>query len=225
MPPTSTRESSELWKSNDPAAWRAALGEYHTRMAALNNPELEKLDRWFHDKLPGLIAARTPKHMSSEELVMLVDWKMTRGKRRPNLLKWAQEHKPETVLKATSAAIAVLTAAGTKKGIVAIENIPSALKPLVDLKGVGPATASAVLAAADDSLPWMSDDIIAVAAPTASSKDAYSEQRYLAVVDAVRAKAAKVGLTAREVERAVYSEAARTKKPKKAPVAGKKRKR
>ena len=41
----------------------------------------------------------------------------------------------------------------------------------------------------------------------------------------VRAKAKKVGLTAGEVERAVYSEAALTKKPKKEPPVNNKRKR
>ena len=66
------------------------------------------------------------------------------------------------------------------KKTFAVEDLPSALEPLVALKGMGPATASAVLAAADSSIPFMSDDIIAVALPPSSgSSDTYSMPRLL----------------------------------------------
>jgi hypothetical protein len=63
MPPQSSAASIALWKSDDPAAWRAALDAYHLRMAALNNPKLIELDTWFHEDLPGAIAKRKPMHM------------------------------------------------------------------------------------------------------------------------------------------------------------------
>ena len=237
MPPQSTAASVALWKSDDPAAWRAALDAYHTRMGALNNDKLVQLDRWYHEDLPGAIAARRPPHMLASELVKLVDWKMTRGKVRPRLLEFAKAHSDKTVRDATSVAIARLGGAGgsdeeggegggssnmktTAKAILNTDDIPSALEPLVALKGMGPATASAVLAAADTSLPFMSDDIIAVALPPTGSSDTYSTPRLLQLASKVRAKAKKVGLTAGEVERAVYSEAALTKKPKKDSAAG-----
>jgi hypothetical protein len=42
----------------------------------------------------------------------------------------------------------------------------------------------------------------------------YSMQRLQALVDTTRAKAKRVGMTPREVERAIFAEAARSKKPK-----------
>jgi len=255
------------------------------RLGALNNDKLLTLDRWFFEELPGAIAARVPRHMTAAELVLLVDWKMTRGKVRPRLLEFARAHSEGTVRDATAAAIAVLAnargggggrgrdvmereseggsvlvaksksrakakitptppatsatlapalatrvAAATTQAMIAVEDIPSALAPLVALKGMGPATSSAVLAAADASIPFMSDDVMAVALPPSTgSSDTYSMPRLLQLAAKVRAKAAKVGLTAGEVERAVYSEAALTKTPKKDPLTGgdaaKKRKR
>ena len=208
MPPQSTAASVALWKSDDPAAWRAALDAYHARMGALNNDKLVTLDRWFHEELPDAIAKRDPPHMLASELVKLVDWKMTRGKVRPRLLDFAKAHSDETVREATSAAIDIVRGGGGGGGgdesaaktkpkpktktetnelkknktshPIQADDIPSALEPLVALKGMGPATASAVLAAADISLPFMSDDIIAVALPpSGGSSDTYSMPRLL----------------------------------------------
>jgi hypothetical protein len=100
---------------------------------------------------------------------------------------YTKAHSDETVRDATSAAIAVLTNDAAKT--IAVDDIPSALAPLVALKGMGPATASAVLAAADASLPFMSDDIIAVALPPGkNSSDTYSMPRLLQLAAKVRAK-------------------------------------
>ena len=148
---------------------------------------------------------------------------LTRGKFRPRLLDFAKSHGKETVVAATSEAIAALP-----------KSIPVALPPLVALKGVGPATASAVLAAADPNVPFMSDEALAVALPPArTSSDTYSAARMEEFVARLRSKAKEIGggFTASDVERALWSEAARTMKPKvsagdkKSSTAGKKRKR
>jgi hypothetical protein len=60
----------------------------------------------------------------------------------------------------------------------------------------------------------MSDELIAVALPQATSSQMYSMPRLQALVEVTRAKAKKVGVSPREVERAIFAEAARSKKPK-----------
>ena len=224
MPPTSTEHSRALWKSDDAGEWRAALDAYDERLAALNHPKLLTLDSWFRHELPSAVRSRDPPRLLARELVELVDWKMTRGKVRPNLLNYAKAHAAKTVEDASAAALRALddVLANKKPAASALE---SALAPLIALKGIGPATASAVLAAATEHLPMMSDELIAVALPATSSSDTYSAARLVALAKAARAKGLKTGLTPREVERAVYSAAAITKKPKKdAAAAVKKRK-
>lgn len=68
-----------------------------------------------------------------------------------------------------------------------VKSITAALKHLTSLKGVGVATASALLAAVDPSVPFMSDQAIAVALP---GDKRYTLDVYLSVVDWTRARAA-----------------------------------
>jgi hypothetical protein len=211
MPPAATVDTTRLWKSDDPAEWRKALDAYPDRLAALNDPKLQKLDAWFWGSLGDAIRARDPNRLTAEELVRVVEWKLARGKFRPNLLKFAQAHTEATAGEATGEALKRFADAtgGYEKNWLA-----ACLAPLVDLKGIGPATASAVLAAATTSIPMMSDELIAVALPEATSSQMYSMPRLQALVEATRAKAKKVGISPREVERAIFAEAAKTKKPK-----------
>ena len=213
MPPTATVDTRRLWNSDDPAEWRKALDAYPARLAALNDPKLLELDAWFWGTLGDAIRARDPSRLTAEELVRVVAWKLARGKFRPNLLNFARAHTEATAGKATGEALARFAKASGDGG----ENenwLAACLEPLVRLKGIGPATASAVLAAATASIPMMSDELIAVALPQATSSQMYSMPRLQALVEATRAKAKKVGVSPREVERAIFAEAARSKKPK-----------
>lgn len=215
MPPAATADTTRLWKSDDPAEWRKALDAYPDRLAALNDPKLQELDAWFWGSLGDAIRARDPNRLTAPELVRVVEWKLARGKFRPNLVKFARAHTEATAGKATSEALKRF--GSSSNGDDRNENkngLAACLAPLCALKGIGPATASAVLAAATPLIPMMSDELIAVALPNATSSQMYSMQRLQALVDKTRAKAKRVGMTPREVERAIFAEAARTKKPK-----------
>lgn len=98
---------------------------------------LEKLDKWYQDELGELARSRSPPHITSEELVRLMKWKLSRGKFRPRLIELAASNNEESVKNAS------------KKGIqLALKNkVEDAISALVVLKGVGPATASGILAA------------------------------------------------------------------------------
>jgi hypothetical protein len=192
MPPAATVDTTRLWKSDDPAEWRKALDAYPDRLAALNDPKLQKLDAWFWGSLGDAIRARDPNRLTAEELVRVVEWKLARGKFRPNLLKFAQAHTEATAGEATG----------------------EALKRFADATGGYEKNWLAACLAATTSIPMMSDELIAVALPEATSSQMYSMPRLQALVEATRAKAKKVGISPREVERAIFAEAAKTKKPK-----------
>ena len=143
-----------------------------------------------------------------------MEWKLARGKFRPNLVKFARAHTEATAGKATGEALKRFADANGDDKKNDKNWLAACLAPLVGLKGIGPATASAVLAAATPFIPMMSDELIAVALPNATSSQMYSMPRLQALVEATRAKAKRVGMTPREVERAIFAEAAKTKKPK-----------
>ena len=214
MPPAATADTTRLWKSDDPAEWRKALDAYPDRLAALNDPKLQELDAWFWGSLGDAIRARDPNRLTAPELVRVVEWKLARGKFRPNLVKFARAHTEATAGEATGEALKRFADAIDKNKKRDKNWLAACLAPLVDLKGIGPATASAVLAAATPFIPMMSDELIAVALPNATSSQMYSMPRLQALVEATRAKAKRVGMTPREVERAIFAEAAKTKKPK-----------
>ena len=215
MPPAATADTTRLWKSDDPAEWRKALDAYPDRLAALNDPKLQELDAWFWGSLGDAVRARDPNRLTAPELVRVVEWKLARGKFRPNLVKFARAHTEATAGKATSEALKRFGSSSNGDDRNKNKNwLAACLAPLVDLKGIGPATASAVLAAATPFIPMMSDELIAVALPNATSSQMYSMPRPQALVEATRLKAKRVGMTPREVERAIFAEAAKTKKPK-----------
>ena len=214
MPPAATADTTRLWKSDDPAEWRKALDAYPDRLAALNDPKLQELDAWFWGSLGDAIRARDPNRLTAPELVRVVEWKLARGKFRPNLVKFARAHTEATAGEATGEALKRFADATDKNKKRDKNWLAACLAPLVALKGIGPATASAVLAAATPFIPMMSDELIAVALPNATSSQMYSMPRLQALVEATRAKAKRVGMTPREVERAIFAEAAKTKKPK-----------
>jgi hypothetical protein len=103
------------------------------------------LDKWYHslDVRRGFI--------TKNDLVEIMRWKLTRGKMRP-LLKKIEALTEQEVQLATYNGINCLRAEINDDHIRAALNALS--KPL---KGIGPATASAVLALWNHALPFMSD--------------------------------------------------------------------
>lgn len=82
----------------------------------------------------------------------------------------------------------------SKRAFAALPNVQEAIKILSELKGIGPATASAVLAALrPDLAPFMSDE--ALAAALQGTKD-YTPKKYAELAEAL-VKKAKVKLQRR----------------------------
>ncbi|GAA0166021.1 hypothetical protein LIER_21274 [Lithospermum erythrorhizon] len=186
------------FNSSDPTLWKEALASYAARIESLK-PELTPLDTFYTSALPGLLKARSPKpHITQPELSQIMQWKLKRGKWRPRLMKLVESLKDEEVKEAS------------KKAMKAMPDVGQAVRELSVLKGVGPATASAVLAAyAPNVVPFMSDE--AMEASIGNSKD-YTLKQYLVFLEKLQEKAKELTeagelFTPSDVERALWSAA------------------
>jgi len=151
-------------------AWMGHLQAYPQRIEALGKAKLPVLDRSYR-MLAETLKGRDPPHITSSELATIVEWKLTRGKWRPRLLDFAKELSDDAVKDASTDAFKS-AAAG---------NSTAAFAALTKLKGIGPATASAVLAvAAPDTCPFMSDEAASAALPGVKLKYNAKEYKQLA---------------------------------------------
>lgn len=137
------------FSTTDPTLWKNALTSYKTSIQSLNKPQLAQLDDFYRHKLPHQIHSRNPNpHITKSELTDLMKWKLTRGKWRPRLLNFVSS-LDETLVQSAS-----------QKAFQSLPDVSKAISELTVLKGVGPATASAVLAAfAPEVAPFMSDEV------------------------------------------------------------------
>lgn len=132
-----------------PELLRQALDAYPEVVARQGVAALPELDGWYRGELPGLIASRRPAHVTLPELVRVTEWKMARGVWRARNLVLVRGNAPEAVVETSAAALAK---APHPTGPVAA---------LAGLEGVGPATASAVAAAAAPGVYPFFDELVA----------------------------------------------------------------
>lgn len=186
---------------SDLSVWKEVLSAYKSRIQTLsirkNKPDLVSLDDFYCKQLTSLIQQRNPNpFITTTELSKLMQWKLTRGKWRPRLLDFVSS-LDDTLVKSAS-----------QKAFLSLPDISKAVTELTVLKGVGPATASAVLAAfAPHLTPFMSDE--AMEAALGNSKD-YSLKQYLKFAEKLQMKAAELSsegdsFTPSDVERALWS--------------------
>ncbi len=142
-----------LWASEREARWADALAGYDAAIAAVSSGRLVEHDAWYRTVLPTLMASRTTGYVMHDEMVRITEWKMARGVwRAPNLVL-VRSNTPEDVITASR---------------LAAVQIPHPTKPvnaLVALKGVGAATASALLAVMAPSVYPFFDEEVAAQVP------------------------------------------------------------
>ncbi|XP_056306657.1 uncharacterized protein zgc:112496 [Danio aesculapii] len=144
-----------LFTCEDPAVWKAVHNKYWTVVEAKSagkkktSGKLLQLDKWFEEDLPAAITARPERFLTHAELVKIMEWKLTKGKFRPRLQQLIGSNNEEAVQSSSSQAFSLLP------------DVQAAIKELCKLKGVGPATASAVLVAgAPDKVAFMADEAV-----------------------------------------------------------------
>ncbi|HEX2206817.1 MAG TPA: hypothetical protein VHG93_03990 [Longimicrobium sp.] len=185
-----------LWKSDEPAEWQAALDRYEAVIERQGVARLPELDRWYRTELPGAIAARRAPHVTHDELVRVTEWKMARGIFRPRNLVLVRGNPADVVEKTSTAALAA---------------IPDPKRPialLAELAGVGPATASAIAAAAGPDLYPFFDELVAAQVPGLGPV-AFTPAYYAKYAAALRDRATELGApwTPASVEQALWAHA------------------
>lgn len=170
---------ASLWNVQACELWHTALERYPAAVAAYGSPRLAELDRWRRLELPRRIAARPTPCVTLAELIWVTEWKMLRGVWRPRNLQLVRENPSAEVERLSAEALAA---------------VPDPKRPvalLARLAGVGPATASAVLAtAAPASYPFF-DEVVALQIP-GLGQVAFTAAYFQRYADALRQRAASL---------------------------------
>uniref|UniRef100_A0A4X2L5Y5 Uncharacterized protein n=1 Tax=Vombatus ursinus TaxID=29139 RepID=A0A4X2L5Y5_VOMUR len=173
--------SGGLYGCDDPQCWTAVLGCYKEVVRAKEGKsrKLVALDAWYQEELPASIRERKEKYLTRGELLKLMEWKLVRGRFRPRLQHLVATNPEELVKQCTAAAFSLLP------------NVEAAITELSQLKAVGPATASAILAAgAPETIAFMADE--AVAAVPDLPVLQYTLKHYILYLDKIRACAKRL---------------------------------
>jgi hypothetical protein len=183
-----------LWLSTSDSEWRRALRSYDEVVLAQGVARLQVLDRWYREELPDAVTKRRPRHTTHAELVKLTEWKMARGVwRAPNLVL-VKGNDADRVKEISAAA---LTSAPHPTAPIAV---------LAKLDGVGPATASALVAAAEPTIYPFFDELVAAQVPKLGPVK-WTLSYYAKYADALRDRARALGgdWTPALVERAIWA--------------------
>lgn len=180
----SPERAGELLRAYPGAVRAAEAGDARRKKAGL-----AKLDSWWAGGGAREAAlAREPPHLEKADLVRLVEWKLARGKFRP-LLRYARDLR--------EADVAAATAAAFNPGA----DFEAAMTPLLALRGIGPATASAVLSVARDEWPFMSDEAL----NATDGGRTYTLPRLRQLVAQLTQLGCGWGMSAAEVEKVLYA--------------------
>ncbi|MEE6497664.1 hypothetical protein FKM82_002805 [Ascaphus truei] len=170
--------TSGLFLCEDPNVWLRVSDIYWDVITVKGEKQkrLPVLDRWYQEELPACVTARSEKYLTQEELVKLMEWKLTRGKFRPRLQQLVSANAEGGVESCTLKAFQLLP------------DVSAAITELCTLKGIGPATASAVLAVgAPDVTAFMADET--VESIPGLTPVQYTLKHYLRYLEELRRKA------------------------------------
>jgi hypothetical protein len=188
-----------LWSIINCADWQEASDRYPEVIKAQGVRELPEIDLWYRTEFPASLAARDPAYVTREELERVTRWKMKRGvwRERNRLLVVGNEAK--IVKRLSMEAIAVVL------------DPRRPVATLSQLAGVGPATASAILAALRPDMYPFFDELVAAQipglGPVAFTAPYY--QRYAARLreraDRLKGKCLARQWTAQDVSQALWA--------------------
>ncbi len=162
-----------VWGEKSCAVWRGLLASYPDAIASTGNEKLVNLDRWFREELPSTLASRNEPCLHLDELEGIAAWKMSRGVWRERNRLLIRSNSPEDVVEAS------------RKAYAAIPDPKVPVQTLCTLAGVGPATASAALAAYNPGIYPFFDEAVAGQIPGLGPV-AFTLKYYLTYASALR---------------------------------------
>lgn len=183
-----------LWHSSDATAWHRALSSYATVITAQGVAKLPELDTWYREEFPAVFASRRLVHITLQELIRITEWKMHRGVwRAPNLVR-VRNNPAELVIETTV------------RGLSRCPHPTQPIGEIAKLDGVGPATASAVVAALMPTVYPFFDELVAAQIPDLGPVK-WTLGYYARYAEFLRHRASQLGAdwTPVMVERALWS--------------------
>eukprot|EP00090_Calanus_glacialis_P004487 TRINITY_DN1335_c0_g1_i1.p1 TRINITY_DN1335_c0_g1~~TRINITY_DN1335_c0_g1_i1.p1 ORF type:complete len:494 (+),score=166.78 TRINITY_DN1335_c0_g1_i1:156-1637(+) len=173
-------KSAQFFENGTNKQFEFVLSKYQESLQAKADSKnskseiLLKLDKWYQNELPKKIKSRGKEaHLTHEEIVQTIKWKLARGQFRPRLKDLIQMNTPRVVMQETKKAF---------RAIFKKNDLEAAVNALSNLKGVGPAMASAVLAAgAPEVAPFMADELL-LSMPEVEGID-YTMKEYMKLVE------------------------------------------
>ncbi len=183
--------------------WEVASSHYDAMLAAKGGVRLAELDRRRKDlaadwRVISTSAAKTS--MTKDQLLdIIIEWKFLKGKPRNALKPLLRSNSEASVIAASKKAFAVANAIPKrdKENYNTTNDVDTdihlAINHLCELKGVGPATASAVLCLIrPDAFAFMDDEVIECLLP--NKKRGYTVGIYMDVNDRCREIADELNL-------------------------------
>lgn len=136
------------------------LSDQSTKRYKNGSFTLSELDEWTRDTLPKDLSYRYdmggPVKLFKDELILLMEWKLAKGKFRTSLPKWIKSNSQGDVIDITTEGFGILLDYFTKvhnrvnwesseERKEYVDVVRKSVKKLTELRGVGPATASLML--------------------------------------------------------------------------------
>jgi hypothetical protein len=186
--------AAPLWQASDTARWQSSLDQYPDVVRRQGVAQLPGLDDWYRDELPAVLSSRRLVYITLPELVRITEWKMHRGVwRAPNLVR-VKNNPPDEVVETTV------------RGLSRCPHPTQPIGEIAKLDGVGPATASAVVASLLPTVYPFFDELVAAQVPELGAVK-WTLGYYAKYAELLRQRAASLGAewTAVMVERALWS--------------------
>ncbi len=184
----------DLWGASATATWQEALDAYPDVIARQGVPKLPALDTWYREEFPATFTTQRLVHITLPDLIRVTEWKMYRGVwRAPNLVR-VKNNPPDDVIETTV------------RGLSRCPHPTQPIGEIAKLDGVGPATASAVVAALMPTVYPFFDELVAAQVPDLGPVK-WTLGYYAKYADQLRTRASALGAswTPVMVERALWA--------------------